>query len=424
MEAADDAGVTERYLVAFAVGPGAGSTHEAHAGDGVWRALAVVVADGRVVRTGAGGALVCRPGLGLSAFAPEGAPDIARWEERALGDDRSSASAVLGERLVLKPYRRIVPGLNPDLEMIAYLAEERGKRNVPALGGSAEYIGPDGTVATLAILQELVPEADDAYDAIETTLAGWIAAPGIVALEFATEDAAALGTALADLHATLADTAELEDFAPHPARPADLAGWRERAEADLATALDLLGDDGPVGSELHGWSPIIRERLAAIEHPTRAPLLTRIHADLDLHHVLRSADGFVFIGFDGDLDRTIEERRALASPLNDLATLLCSFDDVATSAERIALGGGWSPEDHAGIDISAWRRRSRERLARAWAAGVRRSAPGLSLDEGLVDGLAVARRCAEYVRVARQDPDRLWAPHAGMRRLIEGEHGR
>jgi trehalose synthase-fused probable maltokinase len=424
VEATDDVGVADRYLVAFAVGPGAGSTREAHAGDGVWRTLAAAIADGRVVRSAAGGALVCRPGLGLSAFAPDGAAEIARWEERALVDDRSNASAVLGDRLVLKPYRRVVTGLNPELELVAYLAEERGKHSVPALGGSAEYIGPDGTVATVAILQELVPDADDAYAAIETTLAGWIAAPGIVALEFATEDAAALGTALADVHATLADRADLEDFVPREADQADLAGWRARGEADLAAALDLLGEDGPLGSELHAWAPVIRERLAAIEQPTNLPLLTRIHGDLDLHHVLRSADGFVFIGFDGDPGRTIDERRALASPLSDLADLLCSFDDVATSAERIALAGGWSSDDHSGIDLPAWRRRSRERLSKAWSTGVRRSAPGLSLDERLLDGFAVARRCADYVRIATDRPDRLWAPQMGMRRLIEGERGR
>ena len=210
--------------MAFTVGPGAGPASEAHAGDGVWRALAVAMADGRVVGSQAGGALVCRPGLGLSAFAPGGGPEIGRWEERALGSDQSNMSTFHADRLLLKAFRRVVPGLNPELELIAYLAEERGLHTVPALGGSAEYIGPDGTVATLAILQEMVPDAEDAYETTAEALAGWISAPGTVALEFATEDAAALGSALAELQAALADRPGLLLHRLQPGRAAESAG--------------------------------------------------------------------------------------------------------------------------------------------------------------------------------------------------------
>ncbi len=100
---------SDRYLVPFIVGDGTAPAREAHDGDGAWRSFAVAMAEGRVLPTAAGGALVCRPGLALPSFAPGGAAEIAGWSERTLGADQSNSSAVLGERLLLKAYRRVVP---------------------------------------------------------------------------------------------------------------------------------------------------------------------------------------------------------------------------------------------------------------------------------------------------------------------------
>ncbi|MGZ8528353.1 MAG: hypothetical protein ACXWWR_06115 [Candidatus Limnocylindrales bacterium] len=413
--------MADRYLIPFVTGPGAGVVLEAQPGDGAWRALATAIAAGRVLATDGGGALVCRPGLALPAFAPDGAVDIAGWDERPLGADQSNTSVVIGARLLLKAYRRIGAGVNPELEMLAYLAEERVLRTVPALAGSAEYVGPDGTVATVALLQELIPEADDAYESIAERLAAWIAAPGVVALEYATEDAAELGSALAELHAALADAGELGSFAPRPAEPSDLATIRTEAEVRLDDALRLVAGDEPIGADLRAWEPAIRERLAAIERSSPPPLLTRVHGDLHLGQVLRTPDGFVFVDFEGDPLLPLEARRRLQPPLRDVASLLLSLDHVSTGAERRAVAGGWQPDDHAGLDIAAWRRRSRERLVAGYRAGLRRAGAPIVLDEPGLDGLAVAKECAELVYAGTYLPDWLWAPHAGMRRLIVGE---
>lgn len=421
VEVLDASGAAERYLVPFLLGPGAAPAREAHEGDGAWRALAVAMAASRVVRTQGNGALVCRPGLALPAFAPGGVQELARWAERSLGADQSNSSVVLGERLLLKAYRRVAPGLNPDLEMTAYLAEERGLRLAPALAGSAEYVGADGTVATLAMLQELVPDAEDAYETTAERLTGWIAAPGAVALEYATEDAAELGALLAELHAALADAAELADFAPREATAADLRAWRLDAHARLDEALLLLVADGETGADLRAWAPAIRTRLAELEAPASPPLLTRIHADLHLGQILRTPGGFVLVDFEGEPMRPVEDRRALGSPMRDVATLLRSFDHVSTSAERRAAARGWTPANHAGLDIDAWRRRSRERLLRAYRDGLRRAGARIVVDERLIGALEVAKECDEFVYATTFLPGWLWAPREGMRRLIEAE---
>ena len=421
VEITDESDATDRYLAPFVVVAGSDRAREAEPGDGVWRALAVAIAGGRVLGTEAGGVLVCRPGLALPAFAPGGARELAEWGERSLDADQSNTSMVLGERLILKTFRRVAVGLNPDLELTAFLAEERGLRLVPALAGSAEYVGLDGTVATVAMLQELVPDAEDAFESAAGRLAGWIAAPGVVALEYATEDAAELGSVLAELHATLADPGEVEAFAPRRAVPADLRAWRMHGERRLDEALALLAGDPVVGRDLLDWAPAIRERLAALERLTEPPLLTRIHGDLHLGQILRTPGGFVLVDFEGEPMRPIEERRQVASPVHDVACLLQSFDHVSSYAERLATGDGWSPDEHTGLDVSAWRRRSRERLLRAYADGLRRSGTPITLDPDLLDGLAVAKECDEFVYAAKYLPEWLYAADAGMRRLIVGE---
>jgi trehalose synthase-fused probable maltokinase len=427
VEVVDETGASERYLVPFLIGPGSSPAREAHEGDGAWRALGVAIAAGHVLRTAAGGALVCRPGLALAAFAPGGAAELALWSERPLGADQSNSSVVLGERLLLKAYRRVAPGLNLDLELTAYLAEERGLRLVPALAGSAEYVGPDGGVATLAMLEELVPDAEDAYETTAERLADWIAAPGSVALEYATEDAAELGATLAELHAALADAGELTDFMPRAATPDDLRDWRLHAEARLDAALRLLDGDAVRGPELRTWAPAIRARLAGLETPTAPPLLTRAHGDLHLGQILRTPGGFVLVDFEGEPMRAIEARRALGSPLRDVATLLRSFDHVSTSAERRAAirtaDAGGREEGHVGLDIDAWRRRSRERFLRAYRDGLRRAGAPIVVDEPLIDALEAAKECDEYVYAATYLPSWLWAPHEGMRRLVGGSTG-
>ena len=82
-----------------------------------------------------GAALVCRPAAGFAALWGDDAGPVAGADEAALGRDQSNTSVVLGGRLLLKGYRRIQPGLNPDLELTAYLSEEAAFPGVPRLAG-------------------------------------------------------------------------------------------------------------------------------------------------------------------------------------------------------------------------------------------------------------------------------------------------
>ncbi|HEY0443305.1 MAG TPA: hypothetical protein VGC90_03695, partial [Candidatus Limnocylindrales bacterium] len=188
VEVTDEGGSRGRYTLPIATGEG--GLVAARDGAGTWRALAVAVAEGRTIPSlprragGAAGpgrataALVCRPASAMRAIAGD-ATAIGALGERPLGVDQSNTSVVLGDALLLKAYRRLEVGLNPDLELTAYLSEEVGFEAVPRLAGFVELVSSAGT-STVALLQEFVAGAADAYEATAEQLAAWMLSPGSV----------------------------------------------------------------------------------------------------------------------------------------------------------------------------------------------------------------------------------------------------
>lgn len=420
-----------RYSLPIALTPD--GPREAVEGDGAWRALATAMAEGRTIPAlpeprPAGGspgpfsaALVCRPAGGLGGLVPGGPSAVGALAERSLGVDQSNTSAVLGERLVFKAFRRLETGLNPDLEVTAFLAEEAGFEAVPRLAGFAELVSAGHGVATVAMLQEYVPDAQDAYESTAELLVGWLLAPGEVALEYATEEAAELGRLTAGLHATLA-AARAPGFEPREATRAELRAWREAAERQLATALAVVPPE--VRDELSVLAPAIGNELAVFEALPAPPLLTRVHADYHLGQVLRTPDGFVIIDFEGEPTRAIEERRRHNSPLHDVASFLRSIDHVGRSAVRRARARSGGVLERTGLDMDAWLARSRERFLAAYAAGLREGGAPFSLDLDLLRAFEVEKECYEFIYAATYLPEWLWAPLEGMRGLLAEGAGR
>ena len=434
-------GPVDRYLIPFVTGDR--GIREAIDGDGTWRALAAAIAEGRTIpamgREGQAdpahaddaasspgpveAALVCRPSAGLEDLWPAAPGGVATADEAPLGRDQSNASVVIGERLLLKAYRRIQPGLNPDLELTAYLSEEASFPGVPRLAGWAEAVTRDGGVATIAMLQAFVADAEDVYERTADGLAELIAAPGSVSLEWATQLAADLGTLVAGLHGALATPpADAPDLAPRPATHDELKAWRTDAHRQLNRAIEVTAAVDPaVAADLRRWASAIAARVSRFEAVATTPTVMRIHADLHLGQLLVADDGYRVIDFEGEPVRPIEERRRPDSPLRDVASLLRSLDHVARSAARRAEARAGGPIERPGLDIEAWIARSRERFLETYAEGLRRSGAPVTLDLDLLDAFEVAKEAYEFVYAATVLPDWLWAPHGGMRWLME--HG-
>lgn len=410
-----DHGERQRYQIALTGDP----LREANAGDGTWRAMAVAMAEGRAIAaiaddpgTPPQAVLVCRPGPAM----PPGGPGT----ERDLGADQSNTSVVLGEEVLLKAYRRLQPGLNPDLEMTAFLSEEAGFTAVPPLAGFVELIEAEHGTTTLAMAQQFVADGADAYESIADALTAWLLAPGEVSLEYATEVAADLGALTAGLHAAVADGHGIPEMAPRQATRDEVRAWAREARAHLDRALEVAPQDPASAAALRSLTPRIAEALTAFEAMPGTPEVIRAHGDLHLGQVLIAPDGYRIIDFEGEPLSPPEQRRAHRHPLRDVASMLRSLDHVGRSAGRRAEWANGGPLDQPGLDLPGWLRRSRERFLDAYRAGMYEARVVPDADPALLLAFEVDKELYEFAYAATYLPSWLWAPTEGMLGLFEG----
>ncbi len=413
-----DDGTRQRYSLALTGDP----LREAQPGDGAWRALAVAMANGRTIpslrrdpEAAVAAALVCRPAPAM----PPGGPG----PEGDLGADQSHTSVVLGTDVLLKAYRRLHPGLNPDLEMTAFLSEQADFGAVPPLAGFAELVEVEHGTSTVAMAQQFVSDGADAFESIAETLTAWLLAPGEVSLEYATQIAADMGALTAGLHvAVMADPAGhgLPEMAPRPATREELRDWAARAHQNLGRALDVAPDDHGAAATLRTLAPRIEATLTLLDALPTVPEVVRAHGDLHLGQVLVASDGFRIIDFEGEPLSTVEERRAHRHPLRDVASMLRSIDHVGRSAGRRAERRHGGPLDHTGVDLPGWLSRSRERFLEGYRAALLESRITPGLDPDLLFALEVDKELVEFAYAATYLPSWLWAPTEGMRGLYAG----
>jgi maltokinase len=367
----DDTSQRDRYLLLTDGGDPA-------AGDGAWRALAAAMRDERSIE-GSRGAFV---GRWTGAIALDG--DEA---ERRLNVEQSNTSVVIGERLILKLYRLLEAGDNPDLEISAFLTDA-GFPDTPALAGSMVYHSADGWVAAAAMLQEFVPSAGDAWAAMLDALASAPAA-GV-------EMARAIGGVTAAMHTALASRPENPAFPARPASVAETAAWRASAERQLAQAIGAVS--GEAHRRLVDVAPTLRERFAdTFGAATGDARVTRIHGDYHLGQLLARRDGgFGVVDFEGEPARPLAERRQPSSPLRDVAGMLRSLDYAARTAERTS-----------GLDPGPWLDEARRAFLDAYGPA----------DEALLAAFELEKACYEIRYEAGNRPEWLWLPLAAAERL-------
>jgi trehalose synthase-fused probable maltokinase len=380
-------GGLDRYLVVAHRSPR--GMREAGDGEGAWRGL--------VARMAAGAELPGRDGSfrfdatpALAEILPTPRLAAEALEERRLRGEQTNTSVVLGERLILKLYRLLEPGPNPDVEVTAFLTDV-GFAGTPALAGSMEYLIGDERSAA-AMLQAYVPAAPDAWSDLLQRLAG-DADAGLAGVR-------QIGEVTAALHAALASRPEEPDFPSRAATPAELAAWQSSAEGQLAASLSSV--DGESRRRLEAVGPRVRERFAAIG-ATAGGRISRIHGDYHLGQLLRSGDDFVVIDFEGEPARPVAARRAPASPLKDVAGLLRSLDYAARMA---------AAADRA-FDADRWLARARETFLGGYG--------GIDPDEQpLLDAFELEKACYEVRYEASNRPAWLWLPLAAVERLAAG----
>ncbi len=228
--------------------------------------------------------------------------------------EQSNSSVAFGDDALMKVFRRLTTGINPDIEIHEVLTRA-GSDHVAALYGWLDCATDDGVVQ-LAMLQQFLRTASDGWDIAQASVRNLLAEAdlhaGEVGGDFAGE-AARLGAALAESHATLAENFPTDRRGPH-----ELRGLAAAMIARLEEALS-------VGDDLLPHAERLRELFAAVG-ALPADTVQRIHGDLHLGQTLRTVAGWKIVDFEGEPAKPLADRRLPDSRWRDVAGMLRSFD--------------------------------------------------------------------------------------------------
>ncbi len=290
-----------------------------------------------VAQAGTTGAVAFRPELGVDL--PERAGDV-----RPMGVEQSNTSLVIGRHSVLKAFRRVWPGENPDLTLHRVL---RDSLYVPRLLGTITLDGTD----TLGLVESFVDGAGEGWEAARAdlghTLTGTPRELDLVG------ELGRLGVAVAAVHADLGRA-----LGAAPAGPEALA---DRFLTRLAETLE-------VAPTLRPYAAALRVALGDRVRAAEPGEVQRVHGDLHLGQVLRGNGRWVLLDFEGEPSAPPAERARPDSPLRDVAGMLRSLDYVAGHHRLTATY--WSVED--------------ERRSRHWVRDAQRAfLAGYASESGL-----------------------------------------
>jgi predicted trehalose synthase len=320
---------------------------------------------------------------------------------RPMGVEQSNSTVILDERHVLKLFRRLEAGPNPELELLRVLGRH-DFRHAPRLEGWIEHLGRP-LETTLVVVTALVDAAGAGWELTMGSFrgdAGWLP-----------DRARRLGEVTGLMHATLASEPGDPPFEPTepsaealPLLAASVDEQVERLFADLPMVAELA----PVESRTEDLRALVRE----LAHTGAAGLFIRVHGDYHLGQVLWSADDdWIVIDFEGEPARPLPERRRRASPLRDVAGMLRSFAYAADAAPFLQ-----------GVEAPAgWVDRCRE----AFLAGYRETVdPRLLPPSGVgADRLLALFELEKLLYELRYEvanrPDWTVIPVAGLTRLLE-----
>jgi maltose alpha-D-glucosyltransferase/alpha-amylase len=351
-------------------------------------------------------------GKGTIRFTPTAAyraiagDDLAALSVGRLQAQSTNTSVVLSERLFLKCYRHLRPGVNPELEVGRFLTEVAEFRNCVPVAGALEYVAAEKEPVTLALLQAYVPNQGDGWSYtleylqryIETQRGTAAASHEPYLLLIQT-----LATRTAELHRALGASTRDRAFAAEPLAAADVEAWKSRVRAEAEHTLSLVKSEELV--ERKGELLALIESCAA---PRRAALKIRHHGDYHLGQVLLANNDWHIIDFEGEPSRPLAESRLKSSPLRDVAGMLRSFSYAKWS---VAKSG----------ELDGWESATRQAFLAAYAAATKGSGLFASFDDvaGLVRLFELEKVLYELRYELGNRPDWVQVPLSGLLAMLE-----
>src|SRR3954454_21142679 len=323
-------------------------------------------------------------------------------EVRPMGAEQSNPSIVFDDELVLKAFRRVEAGDNPELEMLRFLSE-RGFAHIAELGGWYQYEG-ELMDATFGVVQRFVPNARDGWE---------------LALDELADDPERFVTRLRDLggvigrmHTVLASDPTDPAFAPEEPSSESLALLSATIDEEIERIFLELPDNEAV-APIAGRGEDVRERLQALSHIGAAGRVIRTHGDLHLGQTMFAERGWVILDFEGEPARPLSERRLKRSPLRDVAGMLRSFSYVRAGSE--VLRGAPAPE--------GWEERARECFLEGYFEAMEPGLlpPGQDATSNLLAVFELEKAVYELRYELNNRPDWIGIPVAGIRRLLDSD---
>jgi maltokinase len=318
-------------------------------------------------------------------------------EVRPVGVEQSNSSVVFGDELILKVFRRLEPGVNPELELLRFLSA-RDFEHIAPLAGWYEYAGRL-VDATLGTLQEFLGGARDGWALCLDDLEGFV------------PRARELGEVTGRLHSCLGSDATDPDFAPEEPSTESLSLLTATVDEEIERMFVDLDPDDPKLGPLAGRGLDVRERLQALSHIGTAGRVIRTHGDYHLGQTMLSDRGWIILDFEGEPARPLPERRRKRSPLRDVAGMLRSFAYAASAAEQQR--GVTAPE--------GWEERAREAFLDGYLEAVDSSLlpPGQDAVQKLLSVFELEKAVYELRYELNNRPDWVGIPVAGIVRLLE-----
>jgi maltokinase len=322
--------------------------------------------------------------------------------------EQSNSSVAFGEDALMKVFRRVTPGVNPDIAIHEVLTRA-GSDHVAHLYGWLDVVDEEAdTTIQLAMLQQFLRTASDGWDLALTSVRNLFAEADLHAEEVGGDfagEAARLGAALAETHSSLAQLFPTTVLSSDEVATL-AAAMRQRLEAALDVVPGLAGHAEALGATY--------DRLGRLE---QAPVQT-VHGDLHLGQTLRTVRGWKIVDFEGEPAKPLHQRVQPDSPWRDVAGMLRSFDYAPQVVAHTSFPEGEMGDEHAAEQrdyrAGEWSQRNQEAFLAAYAGR------DLTDDEQVLLAAHVADKAVyEAVYEARNRPGWVAIPLRALARMEE-----
>jgi maltose alpha-D-glucosyltransferase/alpha-amylase len=357
---------------------------------------------------------------------------------RAVETEQSNSTSLVDSDYVVKLYRKLEPGINPEIEMGRFLTEVAGFANTPALLGSVELLEGNQTNA-IAIIHAFVENQGDGWTVTAAYLDRFVDEQRLLAnaehpapseeqvpyLRYMAQT----GKRVAEMHLALASSDDIAEFKPEPTRPEDAQRWIAEVMTRADRVFDALQQrrdafrevDRQLIDQLLALRATLPDRLGELVPPDVDNLNIRHHGDFHLGQMLIVKDDIFIIDFEGEPRRPHHERRRKAPAARDVAGLVRSIDYSATAALERALKISPDEQGKLASSLADWRDNATAAFLSAYRETMTHPTlwpAGRQAAERVLNFFLIEKAFYEIEYELAHRPDWLRVPLTGMLRIL------